>query len=86
MTKHKNKSRSDVPNSNVILSGVPGLNNWANIASTRYNGPLPDFTGQLRCWTGVQDLGKDRIILIRPDQLEAKKQKYPQLLVMETVQ
>ncbi|MBN8824420.1 MULTISPECIES: hypothetical protein [unclassified Spirosoma] len=69
----------------ITISGIPGLNNWANISSPRYNGPLPDFTGQLRCLTGVQDMGKDRIILIKPEQLEAKKAKYPQLQVMETV-
>lgn len=70
----------------TILPGIPGHNAWAGIKHKKYEGELQDFKGQLRCHTGVQDLGKDRIILIKPHQLDSKREKYPSLRVLETVQ
>lgn len=64
----------------------PKTKEWADIQHKKYTGPIQSFAGQLRCYTGVQDLGKDRIILIKPEQLNDKQDKYPLLRVIETVQ
>lgn len=70
----------------TILSGVPGMTAWNDLKHKKYTGQIQDFKGQLRCHTGTQHMGKDVIILIRPEQLEAKKLKYPNLNVIEIVQ
>ena len=75
------KSRS------AMLGKVPGQTARDHIkGNQKYHGPLPDFTGQLRINTGVQDMGRDRIILIKESQLETKRLTYPNLIVLGKVQ
>jgi hypothetical protein len=64
---------------------MPLNNAWNELKHRPYAGPLPDFTGQLRCGTGIYDLGKHRIILIPESQFESKKAKYPALHILERV-
>lgn len=75
------------PAPSILLGKAPGQHARDQVKThLKYTGPLPDFKGQWRCHTGVQDMGKDRIILIRPDQFEAKREKYPALRKIEEVQ
>lgn len=74
------KKINEVPRQ-AILSGVPGMTAWDNIRHKKYTGPIPDFTGQLRCSTGESN----GTIIIPESQLEAKRLKYPNLKVLGKV-